>query len=121
MSATVPAGAETAVSATRIIALGSAALTDGFTLIGVETLPDATTEQLETLLADLVRRKEKALVFLEHSLARSNGPWLRHVREEGGRIVIAEVPPLHTPGEYHPQVEDVVRAILGAQALEPKP
>ncbi len=111
---------ETVVSPTRIIALGSAALTEGFSLIGVENIPDATEEQLETLLADLVRRKEKALVFLEHNLARSKGPWLRHVREEGGRVVIAEVPPLHAPGDYHPQVEDVVRAILGAQALEPK-
>ena len=109
------------VPATRMIALGSAALTEGFSLIGIETLADATPEQLENLLADLVRRREKALVFLEHDLARSQGRWLRHVREEGGRIVIAEVPPLHAPGDYHPQVEDVVRAILGAQALEPKP
>jgi vacuolar-type H+-ATPase subunit F/Vma7 len=108
------------VPATRMIALGSAALTEGFSLIGIETVADATAEQLEDLLADLIRRQEKALIFLEHRLARSQGPWLRHVREEGGRIVIAEVPPLHTPGEYRPQVEDVVRAILGAQALEPK-
>lgn len=109
------------VPATRMIALGSAALTEGFSLIGVETVPDATPEQLENLLAGMVKHQEKALVFLEHSLARSEGPWLRRVREEGGRIVIAEVPPLHTPEDYHPQVEDVVRAILGAQALEPKP
>lgn len=117
---TLPEGAETAATPTRIIALGSAALTEGFNLIGVETLPDATAEQLENLLADIVRHKQKALVFLEHNLARSQGPWLRHVREEGARVVIAEVPPLHAPEEYHPQVEDVVRAILGAQALELK-
>ncbi len=109
------------MSGTRMIALGSAALTEGFSLIGIETLADATAEQLENLLADLVRRQEKALVFLEHHLARSEGPWLRRVREKGGRIVIAEVPSLHTPGDYRPQVEDVVRAILGAQALESKP
>lgn len=109
------------IPATRMIALGSAALTEGFSLIGVETIPDATAEQLESLLADLVKRQEKALVFLEDSLVRSQGSWLRHVREEGGRIVIAEVPPLHMPENYHPQVEDLVRAILGAQALEPKP
>ncbi len=112
--------AHTAAAPTRMIALGSAALTEGFSLIGVETIPDATAEQLETLLADLVKRQEKALVFLEDSLVRSQGPWLRHVREEGGRIVIAEVPPLHAPEDYHPQVEDLVRAILGAQALEPR-
>ena len=56
--------------------------------------------------------------FLEHHLARHAGPWLERVRGEGGRIVIAEIPPLHAPGDYHPQVEDVVRRILGANALE---
>jgi vacuolar-type H+-ATPase subunit F/Vma7 len=103
-----------------MIALGAAALTEGFSLIGVETLPDATSGQLEALLAGLVQRQEKALVFLEERLARGGGPWLRRVREEGGRIVIAELPPLHAPGDYHPPVEDLVRALLGAQALEPK-
>jgi vacuolar-type H+-ATPase subunit F/Vma7 len=107
-------------SPTRMIALGSAALTEGFSLIGVETVPDATPAMLEELLAGLVRRQEKALVFLEHGLARSQGPWLTRVREEGGRVVVAEIPPLHAPEDYHPQVEDVVRAILGAGALEPR-
>jgi vacuolar-type H+-ATPase subunit F/Vma7 len=107
-------------SPTRMIALGSAALTEGFSLIGVETIPDATPAMLEELLAGLVRRQEKALVFLEHGLARSQGPWLTRVREEGGRVVVVEIPPLHAPEDYHPQVEDVVRAILGASALEPR-
>ncbi len=106
---------------TRMIAVGSAALTEGFSMIGVETMPDATPEVLETLLAGLVRRQEKALVFLEHDLARSGGPWLSRVRAEGGRIVVAEIPPLHAPEEYHPQVEEVVRAILGTHALDPRP
>lgn len=109
------------ITATRMIALGSVALTEGFSLIGIETLADATVEQLENLLADLVRNQEKVLVFLEHNLARSQGRWLKHVREQGGRIVIAEVPPLHTPEDYHPQVEDVLHAILGSQALQAKP
>lgn len=103
-----------------MIALGSAALTEGFSLIGMETIADATPAMLETLLADLVRHQEKALVFLEHDLARSQGPWLTRVREEGGRVVVAEIPPLHAPEDYHPQVEDLVRAILGASALEPR-
>ncbi|MHB8622660.1 MAG: V-type ATP synthase subunit F [Sulfuricaulis sp.] len=111
--------ANTIISPTRMIVLGSAALAEGFGLIGVETYPDATPETLEVLLAGLFRRQEKALVFLEHDLARSEGPWLKRVREEGGRIVIAEIPPLHAPEAYHPQVEDIVRSILGSQALEP--
>ena len=110
----------TAPSATRMIALGSAALTEGFRLLGVETYADATADVLETLLAGLVREQQKALVFLEHDLARSHGEWLQRVRAEGGRIIIAEIPPLQAPGDYHPQVEDVVRSILGEQALEPR-
>ncbi|HEX9626692.1 MAG TPA: V-type ATP synthase subunit F [Acidiferrobacterales bacterium] len=109
---------ETTVPATRMIALGSAALIEGFGLIGVETRPDATAEQLETLLAELVRNQDKALLFLEDALARGDGPWLRRVREEGGRIVIAEVPPLNAPEDYHPPVEALVLSILGPQALE---
>jgi len=105
---------DVAAPPTRIIALGAAALTEGFGLIGVETIADATPEILEELLAGLMKRQEKALLFLEHDLARSNGPWLNRVRAQGGRIVVTEIPPLHAPEDYHPPVEDVVRAILGS-------
>lgn len=108
-------------SPTRLIALGTAALTEGFSLIGVETVPNATPAMLEELLAGLVKRQEKALLFLEHDLARSEGPWLNRVRAESGRIVVTEIPPLHAPQDYQPPVENVVRAILGAQALDQRP
>ena len=104
--------------ATRMFALGSAALTEGFSLIGFETLPDATPEALEELLAELVRTRQKAMIVLEGELARSPGRWLKRVRNEGGRIVIAEIPQLHTPGVYRPPVEDLVESILGPSALE---
>jgi vacuolar-type H+-ATPase subunit F/Vma7 len=103
---------------TRMFALGSAALTEGFSLIGFETLPDATPEALEELLAELVRTRQKAMIVLEGNLARGSGRWLNRVRNEGGRIVIAEIPQLHTPGVYRPLVEDLVESILGPSALE---
>ena len=43
---------DTAASPTRLIALGGAALVEGFGLIGVETVRDATPEILEELLAE---------------------------------------------------------------------
>ncbi|HEX6827357.1 MAG TPA: hypothetical protein VF104_00100, partial [Burkholderiales bacterium] len=64
------------------------------------------------------KSNQKALLFIEHDLARGAGPWLRRVRDDSGRIVVTEVPPLHAPGDYHPLVEDVVRAILGPSVLE---
>ena len=113
--------AESAITPTRMIALGSAALTTGFSLIGFETVPDATHEQLEALLRELVRENQKAMVVIECDLARSEGKWLKHVRNEGGRIVITEVPQLHAPGEFRPRVEDLVESILGPSALEERP
>jgi vacuolar-type H+-ATPase subunit F/Vma7 len=113
-----PAGRSAAAGPARVIVAGSAALTEGFALIGVETLPDATAGQLEALLAELSGRGEKALLLIEHGLARQQGPWLRRVRDESGRIVVTEIPPLHAPGDYHPLVEDVVRAVLGPSVLE---
>ncbi len=105
---------------TRMLALGSSALTEGFALIGFETVPDATAEDLEEVLAELVRGNQRAMVIVERTLARGNGRWLNQVRNEGGRIVLAEVPELSAPSNYHPLVEDLVESILGPQALEEK-
>jgi vacuolar-type H+-ATPase subunit F/Vma7 len=106
---------------TRMIALGSAPLVDGFALIGFETHPNATAAQLEQLLEQLVRAESRALILLEEVLARSEGPWLNRVRNEGGNIVVTELPALHEPQNYHPPVEDLVTAILGASALDERP
>lgn len=105
---------------TRMIAMGSAALVQGFALIGFETWPDASEEDLARVLADLIRAQEKAVVFLEPHLVRSQCRELARVRAEGGRIVVAEVPLLHAPGDYHPLVEELVTSVLGPAALEEK-
>jgi vacuolar-type H+-ATPase subunit F/Vma7 len=102
----------------RIIALGSQALAEGFALLGAETHADATPEDVERVLKGLVRAREKALVFIEHTLARADIPSLGQVRREGGRIVVSEVPPLHTPADYRPPVEELVTRVLGPSALE---
>jgi len=103
-----------------MLVFGNAALVQGFALIGFEAHPDATPEQLEQALAQLHRSNATALVLVEHALAGEGGDWYRRLRNEGGRIVITEVPPLHAPADYHPAVEDLVTEILGAQALEPR-
>lgn len=110
----------TQVPVTRLVALGHAPLMEGFRLIGVETHPEASHETVERVLADLVRGGARALVFLEHHLARGRGPWLERVRNEGGRIVVTEVPPLSAPDSYAPAVDGLMRAILGPDALEEK-
>lgn len=105
----------------RLIAMGHAALTQGFALLGFETHPDADREMVESVLEQLLKHREKALVLLEHELARADGVYLNRVRSEGGRIVVVEVPPLHAPADYHPPVEDLVERVLGPSALEEQP
>jgi vacuolar-type H+-ATPase subunit F/Vma7 len=104
--------------ATRLVALGHAPLMEGFRLLGVETHAEADAATVERVLAELVRDGASALVFLEHHLAQGRGPWLDRVRNEGGRIVVTEVPPLAAPDTYAPAVDGLVRAILGPAALE---
>ena len=103
---------------THLIAMGSAELMLGFRLIGFETYPDASEDEVEQVLQGLVQQKAKALVLLEPELAHSGAPSLDLVRREGGRIVVTEVPALRTPQDYHPEVEVVVRSVLGPGALE---
>lgn len=111
----------TSVTPTRLIAMGQAPLMEGFRLIGIETFADADAATVERVLADLVRNTEQALVFLEHDLARAGGRWLEYARNEGGRIVVTEIPPLALPETYAPAVDQLVRAILGGGALAEAP
>ncbi len=108
-------GHGTDAPATRLIALGNAALMDGFSMIGIETVRDATPELLEALLANLVRREEKAVVFLERNLARQAGPWLTHVRARGGRIIVVEIPALNAPADRQSQVDELLSRVSGSQ------
>ncbi len=101
---------------TRVIALGSAALMDGFAMIGIETVANATPGSVETLLSGLSQHDQNAMIFLESDLARSGGPWLQRARAKGRRIIVVEIPSLNAPGEYHTRVEEMVRGMLGAQA-----
>jgi vacuolar-type H+-ATPase subunit F/Vma7 len=110
----------TAKSDTRLIVMGSPALVEGFALIGFETWPNATIKDVESLLAELERGQEKALIFLEPMLSRCQSAQLSRVRAESARIIVTEVPPLHAPGDYHPAVEDLVIKVLGPDALEEK-
>lgn len=105
---------------TRLIAMGGRALMEGFALIGFETWPEATEEDLDKLLGDLERGREEALVLLEPSLSRSHSARLAHVRAESPSIIVIEIPPLHAPDDYRPAVEDLVVKLLGSGALEEK-
>lgn len=102
----------------RLVVLGSAGLTGGFSLIGADVHADADAATVETVLEQLAKSGDEALVLLETHLAHSGGYWLNRLRNEGGRIVITELPPLQAPHDYAPAVDEVVRAVLGPDALK---
>lgn len=102
----------------RLVVIGSAGLADGFSLIGAEIYADADPAKVEEVLGQLVKSGDEALVLLESHLAHAGGHWLDRLRNEGGRIVVTELPPLAAPYEYAPAVDDVVRAVLGPEALK---
>jgi vacuolar-type H+-ATPase subunit F/Vma7 len=106
------------LASARLVVLGSSGLTDGFSLIGAETYPDADPAKVEEVLGQLVKSGDDALVLLETHLAHAGGHWLNRLRNEGGRIVVTELPPLAAPHDYAPAVDDVVRAVLGPDALK---
>lgn len=98
--------------------MGSQALAEGFALIGFEIYPNATAELVETELSNLLKSKEKALVFLEDSLTQQPGPSFLRARTEAAGIILSEIPLLNAPEDYHPSVEALVARVLGPSVLD---
>lgn len=112
---------EPPLAPTRLIAMGSAALVEGFALIGFETFPDVSEERLEEILLQVERFNDQALIFLESDLARCDCAVLDRIRTQYVRVVVVEIPELHAPESYQPEVEELVRSVLGPSALDATP
>ncbi len=108
------------IAPARMIALGSAALMEGFALIGFETHVDPAPDEIERLMQELLRSQQAALVVTAQRLARNPGPNLMRAQNEGGRIVITEIPEIGLPEQYHSRVESLVQELLGPDALRTK-
>jgi len=94
--------------------MGEAALSDGFHLIGFETMVEPTVEELELILRQLVAEKQKAFVVLDHRLAACDSPMLQLIRAQGGRIIITEAPPLNAPDNFHCEIDAQLHMLLGS-------
>jgi vacuolar-type H+-ATPase subunit F/Vma7 len=103
----------------RVIVMASAPLAEGFALVGLEAVPDATPEQLEHLLEELFDSGQQALILVDSRLGRSGGKWLMQMRDASNRVVVVEIPGLQPPRDYRPQIADVMRDQLGPSAPEP--
>jgi len=103
---------------TRMIFMGEAELAVGFKLIGFEVWVDPAEEEMDRILKQLVEQREKAFVVLGRQWARMESEALRGVREEGGRIVITAVPPLHDFEHFHCQIDARINAMFARSDAE---
>ncbi len=103
---------------TRLHFLGEQALAEGFALIGFETTADASAADLDRLLGELLRERENAFVVIDQKLAAAGSRLLPRVYDEGGRIVVVEVPPLSNPDGFHLDIDEQVEILIGGQKLE---
>lgn len=101
------------MEATQLYFLGEAALANGFRLAGFQVYPDASEEQLDKLLRHLHDTRETAFVILDHTLYDSEIEILEELRGEGGRVLIAQVPPLNDPRAMHSPVDKRIAQLLG--------
>ena len=68
---------------TRMLFLGDESLADGFRMIGFETHPDPSHEEVDQLFQDLIRRGDKAFAIVDETLMQAKIPGLERVRAEG--------------------------------------
>jgi vacuolar-type H+-ATPase subunit F/Vma7 len=97
----------------RNIFIGSAALSDGFRLIGFETLTDPDREKIDRLLDELQRERQRAFLIIEQTVNQIGSKLLDQIRREGGRIVLSEVPPLHDPHDFHSELDAQLKKLTG--------
>ena len=110
--------AETSLRPTRMIFIGSLALSDGFRLIGFETLTDPQVDQLDQLISELLEQRANAFLVIEQSVSGLGSKMLEQVRREGGRIVLSEVPSLRDPSCLHCDLDRQIAKLMGAGSLE---
>ncbi|MES9834438.1 MAG: V-type ATP synthase subunit F [Candidatus Thiodiazotropha sp. LLP2] len=104
---------ETTTHIVRNIFVGGHALTDGFRLIGFETLTDPDSSQLEKLLSSLLKEKQRALLIIEQSVNLLDSKLLQQIRNEGGRIVLSEIPSLHNPDHFQSDLDETLKQLTG--------
>ena len=104
---------------TRMLFLGDDSLADGFRLIGFETHPNPTADEVDQVFRELMRSRDKAFVIVDDAVMRSEAGNLKRVRDEGGRIVVVSVPGLADPPQLASEVADRLAAMFGSSNLVP--
>jgi vacuolar-type H+-ATPase subunit F/Vma7 len=102
----------------KIIAVGASALMDGFALLGIKTYADESAEIIDAMLRELDRNHETALVFIQRDPDNFRIPMVQQLRNQGGRILICEIPALQDVHGHQPEVEKLIARVMGSTVME---
>ena len=91
---------------------------DGFSLLGIKTYADESIEVINSVLSELKRNQQRALIFMQQDLINAEIPLINQIRQSGGSILICEIPNLQEADDYQPAVEKLIGRVLGSSALE---
>ena len=105
-------------SSTRMIALGSLVLARGFRLIGFEALENPNHEEVSALIKELQVHQQRAFMVVEQSLADDMQDIFRPIQQEGGDILVVELPSIHEPEKLDSYLAARIVQKLGPHALK---
>ena len=107
---------------TRMVALGSPALVRGFRLIGFEGFAHPDHEQVRQLIKQLVTEQQRAFLVIEQYLADELRDVFTPLQQEGGEIVLKELPSIHEPDNLHSYLSTKIEAkfVTANMAQEPQ-
>ena len=80
-----------------MIAIGSLAVVTGFSLIGFESVADPEPEEVGELVEQLEQTHQRAFLVIEQYLAHKLKKLIHPLQQEGGDILVMEVPAIHEP------------------------
>jgi vacuolar-type H+-ATPase subunit F/Vma7 len=82
---------------TRMIAIGSEAVVTGFSMIGFESVADPEPDEVRELVEQLEHTHQRAFLIIEQYMAQKLKKLLHPLQQEGGDILIMEVPAINEP------------------------
>ncbi len=97
----------------RMLFFGSAALADGFALIGFETWVDPEIAQMNHQLELINQSRGNAFVLISSELAAQESRILDEIKKESGRILVMEIPSLDDPDGFSVDTDAQVMGMLG--------
>jgi vacuolar-type H+-ATPase subunit F/Vma7 len=101
-----------------MIALGSMVLVRGFRLIGFEALENPSHQEVSALIKELQIHQQRAFLAVEQSLADDMRDLFSPIQQEGGDILMVELPSIHEPEKLDSYLAEGIMQKLGPHALK---